>query len=129
MGTSSSHEDRNRYRFFSPFFFPLNFYDGHRDFFTKHYFYTILSLLPNYMSHEHSQCLHPRASLGCALTPERSLSDEQRWVLLSAQLTWVLGTRLPGLAAGQSAVYPDPSTSTLSPLCCLTLLLSVSRCR
>jgi len=36
--------------FFSFFFF-LNFYDGHRDFFTKHYFYTILSLLPKYTSH------------------------------------------------------------------------------
>lgn len=36
---------------FLSFFFPPNFYDGHRDFFTKHYFYTILSLLPKSTSH------------------------------------------------------------------------------
>lgn len=47
MGALSSHEDRNRYQFF----FFLNFYDGHRDFFTKHYFYMIPSLLPKYTSH------------------------------------------------------------------------------
>lgn len=32
--------------------------------------------------------------------PERFLSDEKRWVLLSTRLPRVLGTRLPGLAAG-----------------------------
>lgn len=64
MGALSSHEDRNHYQFLFFFclffFFLLDFYDGHRDFFTEHYFYTIPSLLPNH-SHSHPHSLHRRA--------------------------------------------------------------------
>lgn len=52
----------NFFFFFFLFFF-LNFYDGHRDFFTEHYFYTILSLLPKHTSHSHPQSLHRRARI------------------------------------------------------------------